>query len=240
MAEPRVKIAYMGGEPDADYPLVILAAVANLPRVVTAIGVRSPAVLAATDPKGNTALSWAARSGHAEVVGVLLALGLDPLRRSSDNYTPLSLAVYRKQAAAVHLLITAIPRERYRQEGVVDQVWMASYLGDTATLRVLLDAGVPPVYIALQGNTALISAVGDVNLERVQLLLKHGATVDAHRYRGRSVFEIADANLAKGTTDAQEIHRLVQAAPRTASEWKKPAEAQQMEMLLKMIGGKKP
>lgn len=36
LAAPRVKIAYVGGEPPADYPLIVLAAVANLPRVVDA------------------------------------------------------------------------------------------------------------------------------------------------------------------------------------------------------------
>jgi len=127
MAEPRVKIAYVGGEPEADYPLVILAAVADLPRVVAAIGTRSPGVLTAPDPKGNTALAWAARSGHAEVVKVLLAHGLDPLHRDDDHYTPLSLAVSKKKAEVTRLLIAAIPRERYPEVGIVDQVWMASY-----------------------------------------------------------------------------------------------------------------
>lgn len=235
MAEPRVKVAYIGGEPQAGYPLVILAAVADLPRVVAAIGARSPGVLTAHDPKGNTALAWAARSGHAEVVKVLLAHGLDPLHRDDDNYTPLSLAVYKKKAEVTRLLIAAIPRERYRDVGIIDQVWMASYLGDTATLRVLLEAGVPPNDIARQGYTALIGAVEDGNLERVKLLLKYGATVDEHFYKGKNIFEIAEEKLSRGTADAKEIHRLIQAAPRIVSNWKKPADVERMERLWRMI-----
>lgn len=235
MAEPRVKISYIGGEPKADYPLAILAAVADLPRVVAAMCTRMPGALSAPDPKGNTALAWAARSGHVEVIKVLLAHGLDPLHRDDDNYTPLSLAVYKEQAEAVRLLIAAIPRERYREVGVFDQVWMASYLGDTPTLRVLLEAGVPPDYIAPQGNTALISAVGDGDLERVKLLLKHGATVDEHPYKGKNIFEIAEEKLSRGTADAKEIHRLIQAAPRIESNWKKPADVVHMEKFFRML-----
>lgn len=235
MAAPRVKIAYIGGEPEADYPLVILAAVADLPRVVAAIGARSPGALTAPDPKGNTALAWAARSGHVEVVKVLLAHGLAPLNRDDDHYTPLSLAVSKKKAEVTRLLIAAIPRERYPEVGVVDQVWMASYLGDTATLRVLLEAGVPPNDIARQGNTALISAVDDGNLERVKLLLKHGATVDEHRYKEKNIFEIAEEKLSRGTADTKEIYRLIQAAPRIVSNWKKPADVERMEKFFRML-----
>ena len=113
LAAPRVRTAYVGGEPPADYPLIVLAAVADLPRVVAAIGQRSPERLAATDPKGNTALAWAARSGHHAVVRLLLESGLDPLRRDDDGYTPLALAVMKKEAQVVALLVAAIARERY-------------------------------------------------------------------------------------------------------------------------------
>ncbi|MBP1682146.1 MAG: ankyrin repeat protein 50-like [Proteobacteria bacterium] len=238
LAAPRVKIAYVGGEPPADYPLVVLAAVANLPRVVAAIGQRSPERFAATDPRGNTALAWAARSGHLEVTRILLATGLDPLRRDDDGYTPLSLAVRRKEAKVVGLLVAAIPRERYAQLAVAEQVWIAAYSADSATLRALLEAGVPPDYIAPQGNSALISAVDDANLERVELLLKHGATVDDHRYRGRSIFEIARANQSMDNPDAAKILRLIEGAQRSASGWKKSAEVERVESLLKMISGK--
>lgn len=238
MAEPRVKTSYVGGEPPVDYPLIILAAVANLPRVVAAIGQRSPEQLAATDPKGNTALAWAARSGHHEVVRILLASGLDPLQRDQDGFTPLSLAVRKKQSPVVSLLVAAIARERYNDVAVAEQVWIASYSSDTSTLRALLEAGVPPDYIAPQGNTALISAVDDASLERVELLLRHGASVDDHRYRGRCIFEIARSKLSKDNADAAKILRLIEAAPRSASNWQKSVEVERIETLWKMINGK--
>lgn len=111
-------------------------------------------------------------------------------------------------------------------------------MADSATLRALLEAGVPPDYIAPQGNSALISAVDDANLERVELLLKHGATVDDHRYRGRSIFEIAQANQSKGNADTAKILRLIENAPRSASGWRKSADIERTELLLKTISGK--
>ena len=238
LAAPRVKTAYVGGEPPADYPLVVLAAVADLPRVVAAIVKRSPELLAATDPRGNTALAWAARSGHCAVVRLLLESGLDPLRRDDDGYTPLALAVRKKAAPVVALLVAAIARERYGQTAVAEQVWIASYQSDSATLRALLEAGVPPNYIAPQGNSALISAVDDVSLERVELLLKHGATVDDHRYRGRDIFEIARAKLSGENANAEKIVRLIEGAPRSANRWKKSADVERIETLWQMINGK--
>lgn len=134
----------------------------------------------------------------AEIVKVLLAHGLDPLHVDDDKNTPLSLAVRKKKSEVVRPLIAAIPRERYREVRVADQIWFAAYLEDTATLRYLLEAGVSPDYLASQGNTALISAVGDGNLERVKQLLKHGATVEENRYKGRNIFKIAEASLSNG------------------------------------------
>jgi hypothetical protein len=75
------------------------------------------------------------RSGHAEATKVLLAHGLDPLHVDADNYTPLSLAVYQKQAKVVRLLIAAIPRERYREVRVAERVWVASNLSNTRRER---------------------------------------------------------------------------------------------------------
>lgn len=235
MAEPQVKVAYAGGEPERDYPVVILAALADLPRVVAAIGRRAPAALAATDPDGNTALAWASRSGHAEMVRLLLDQGGDPLQRDRNNHTPLSLAVRRKQAGVTRLLIAAIPRGQYAEIGVVDQVWLASYGGDTATTRALVEAGVPPDYVAPQGNTALISAVMDSDLERVRLLLDRGAVVHLHRYRGETIFDRAEANLASDTQDAREIHRLIHAASRREGGWTKSAETELTEELMKLL-----
>lgn len=232
-----------GSTPLAGYPLAIAAAAIGMPRVLTAIGQRDPQRLQACDINGRTALAYAARSGFLDSTRYLLSQGLDPIKLAKQyptSNTPLALAVQEKRSEAVALLVAAIPKDSYTQVAVAEQVWAAAFRNDTPTLRALLEAGVPPHYIAPQGGTALISSVTDKNLAQVQLLLQHGATVDQHRYRTRTIFEIAEANLSVETDATREIHRLIQGAPRTVSTWKKPAAAQQMEDLWKMIEGKKP
>lgn len=212
LAEPRVKVAYVGGEPEKGYPLVVLAAVADLPRVVEAMGRRSVDRVRALDPNGYSALAWAARQGCDATVKTLLAFGLDPLAAGTDNYTPLSLAVRKKQPGSVALLIRAIPTARYSDIAVAEHVWLAAYFNDTPTLRALLEAGVPPNYVSPQGNTALIASVVDSRLEAVRLLLTHGARADTHLYRGRDIRRIAQDNLKEGRQDAREILTLIEAA----------------------------
>ncbi len=81
---------------------------------------------------------------------------------------------------------------------MAEQVWHAAGFNDTPTLRVLLNAGVAPNYIAPQGSTALITSVKYGKLAQVQMLLKAGATVDDHHYKGQTIFDIAHANSANG------------------------------------------
>lgn len=170
----------------------------------------------------------------------LLSQGLDPIQRTPKHpisNTPLALAVGEHRSEVVALLVAAIPKEKFTQVEVAEQVWIAAYRNDIATLRVLLEAGVPPHYISPQGSTALITSVQDGKLEQVQMLLKYGATVDEHPYKGKSIFEIAEEKLSWKTAEAKEIHRLIQAAPRSESHWKKPADVEQLENLWKMIDG---
>lgn len=232
-----------GRTPLLGYPLAIAAAALGQPRVLRAIGQRDAKRLQATDIQGRTALAYAARSGFVESTRYLLSQGLDPLKhanRAPFSNTPLALAVQEKRVETVALMLAAIPKEKYAGVEVAEQVWMASSSDDIALLRTLLEAGVPPHYISPQGSTALINSVLYHRLEHVRLLLKHGATVDEHRYKGLTIFEMAKANTVKGGDDAQEIGQLIQAAPRTASTWEKPANSQQLENLWKMIEGITP
>lgn len=214
LAEPGKRISYVG-KPDPGYPLAVLLAVADMPKALAALGQRQPGQLHARDPHGNTALAWAARLFHAEVVKVLLRQGLDPLQASDEKETPLSLIMKSREKSTqktetVAVLIAAVPRERFSSIGVIDQVWMAAYMEDFDVMKVLLEAGVPPHYVAIQGRTALLSAVEAGKLEAVRLLLARGARVSTYPYRGKTVFQYAEGNLEKGKPDAAEIHRLME------------------------------
>ena len=149
------------------------------------------------------------------------------------------MAVQEKRVETVALLLAAIPKEKYAGVEVAEQVWMASSSDDIALLRILLEAGVPPHYISPQGSTALINSVLYYRLDHVKLLLQHGATVDEHRYKGRSVFEIAKATTVKGGDDAKEINRLIQAAPRSTTKWEKSKAVEALEGFWKIMNGSK-
>lgn len=227
-----------GRTPLVGYPLTIAAAAVGMPKVLEAIGHRDSKHLHATDINGRTALAYAARSGFLESTRYLLSQGLDPVKRANKyptSNTPLALTVQEKQSEAVALLIAAIPKEKYAAVEVAEQVWVAAYTNDTPTLRVLLAAGVSPDYIAPQGNTALMSSVQDANLAQVQLLLEYGATIDDHPYRGKNIFEYAEAKRQHGSADAENIYSLIQNAPRQDSHWQKSRQTETMEMLQRMI-----
>ncbi|HIJ89723.1 MAG: ankyrin repeat domain-containing protein [Desulfobulbaceae bacterium] len=227
-----------GRTPLVGYPLAIAAAAVGMPKVLKAIGQRDSKHLHATDINGRTALAYAARSGFLESTRYLLSQGLDPIKRANKypaNNTPLALAVQEKQSEAVALLIAAIPKEKYTTVEVAEQVWVAAYSNDTPTLRALLAAGVSPDCIAPQGNTALMSSVQDANLAQVQLLLEHGATIDDHPYRGKNIFEYAEAKRQHGGADAEKIYSLIQNALRQDSHWQKNRQTETMEMLQRMI-----
>lgn len=215
LAEPNKHIRYVGGPPESGYPLIVLLAVANMPKAVAALAERTPAQVHALDPHGNSALAWASRLFHTKVVDQLLGMGLDPLQASEEKETPLSLVMRSREKSAaktetVQALIGKVPRDRFSAIGVVDQVWTAAYMGDFDTLKVLLEAGVPPHYVALQGRTALYSTVEASNLDAVRLLLDHGALVSSYPYRGQTIFQLAEDNFQRDKPDAQEIHRLIQ------------------------------
>lgn len=213
LAEPSKRITYVG-KPDPGYPLVVLLAVANLPQALAALIERAPDQAHALDPYGNSALAWAARLTHVEVVRRLLAAGLDPLQKNAHRQSALSLLAMKRDASSAktetaRLLIARVPSDRFSSIGVVDMVWMAAYMEDFDMTRVLVEAGVPPHYVAPQGRTALYSAVEARNLEAVRFLLAHGARVSNTPYRGQTIFQLAE-ELRTRSPETQEIHRLIE------------------------------
>ena len=68
---------------------------------------REPALLEARDGGGSTPLHWAADSGHAECVGLLLARGADRSPENDYRNTPLHWAAYNGHLEAARLLVAA-------------------------------------------------------------------------------------------------------------------------------------
>ena len=232
-----------GRTPLVGYPLAIAAVALGQPRVLRAIGTRDTQRLQAIDVFGRTALAYAARAGFLESTRYLLSQGLDPIQHANTDpfsNTPLAWAVQEKRLETVALMLAAIPKEKYTGVEVTEQVWMTSFLDDISLLRILLEAGVPPHYIAPQGSTALINSVQYGRLEHVKLLLQHGATVDTHLYKGRHIYETAHALSEKGGDVAKEINRLIQAAPHSTTKWEKSKAVDALEGFWKIMQGGKP
>lgn len=213
----HMRASYKGVTPVVGYPLAIAAAVRRMPRVLAAIGQHEPALLERTDSQGRTALAYGAMAGQPDIVRVLLEYGLSPLHPGQDfpiSHTPLALAVELMHANVVKQLMAAVPRQQLNHLTVVEAVWVATFGNDLATLKVLLEAGTSPNYIAPQGGTALIEAVRYRNLEAVRLLLQSGAVIDNHLYRGKSVIQYAEDIAKNSSSEELAILKLIRGAPR--------------------------
>ena len=100
-----------------------------------------------TDHKGNTALSWAIFNGHVSVVNKLLQCGADVNQENMAHMHPLMLSVLGDADSAVTMV------------------------------KHLLSAGASVDATNELGNTALIMATYENNIDMVQLLIEEGANI---------------------------------------------------------------
>lgn len=226
-----------------DYPVAIAAASLGECRVLEALARYAPQALNASDADHRNGLHYAAQGGFVACIDVLLRHDLDPLQAPLSapiSATPLALAVQAGHAEAVRRLLAAIPKSQYGAVPITQLVWISTYpqLQDKPELlQALLDAGVPPNYIAPQGGTALINAIENRNPAQVRLLIEHGAKTDTHRYRDRTAHEWA-AYYNEGyyqSAIGQDIQAMVQRLSPEASDWHKDKKTEEVERLYRLI-----
>jgi ankyrin repeat protein len=109
--------------------------------------------------EGATPFFRAAYAGDVEVMKLLLAHGADPAVTTNDHTTPL-------MAAAGVGFILSVVHHRAPEE-------------DMAAVKLLLDLGADVNAVNDQGVTALMGAAHKGSNEQVQLLVDHGAKLDA-------------------------------------------------------------
>lgn len=116
-----------------------------------------PSLINATSPQGWTALHLAAHFGHANAAAYLLALGADPLTRSTNTMENLAIhaAAAGRHAGIIALLLGAGTPVDATQQGGYTALHAAAQHGDLASIEVLLAHGADRSLAAGSGETAI-------------------------------------------------------------------------------------
>jgi len=159
--------------------LTLFAAVdgncADLAREVMDLG----ASVDARDRMGARPLSHAARSGHLEMVELLLKRGAPIDARNLAGSTALFFAAERGHATVTRRLIEAGADVNLAGRSGVTPLSAAAYAGSDAIVAALLDHGADPSVPDDTGKPALVYAAAAGHLDSVTRLLGRGVDVNA-------------------------------------------------------------
>ncbi len=192
----------------------------NLDEVRRLVG-DTPALTAARDGSGVSAILLAAYHGQREVAAALVEMGApvdifeasalgmvdriaallreDPARASAfaaDGFYPLGLAAFFGQLNAVRALLSAGAdvHATARNAFKVQPVHAAAASRNLDILRSVLEAGGDPNVPQQQGFRPLHEAATHANREMAELLLKHGADPQLANDAGKNSIDLARDN----------------------------------------------
>lgn len=148
------------------------------------------------DGTGETPLHWAASSDDADVAAVLIDAGADIEAPGGSIGTPLDNAIGYGCMNVARLLVSRGAR--------VEKLWHAAALGQTSTLRSLLEASASPELV----NQAFWHACAGGQRRCAELLLDHGADLDYAPDYGHGT--VVDAASSHGTQRANVIEWLTE------------------------------
>ena len=171
----------------------------------------------AVDAQGATALLRACGCGHAALAGRLLELGADPEQKAPSGATPLSAAVTaRRDAVVATLLKRGLPVDQRLPAGGT-ALMIASALGFPEIVALLLDHCAQTKAQDERGTQALhavaqfaFRSAETARAQRIiELLLKHGADVNATNAAGQTPLLLLLGARAEPGTNADQKHLLV-------------------------------
>ncbi|MEY4763310.1 MAG: hypothetical protein RLZZ200_3167 [Pseudomonadota bacterium] len=161
---------------DAQTPLMLAARNGAVP-VAQAL-VKAGAKVNAKDAwRNQTALMWAAGSGHADMVAFLVGRRADVNGRAAINE-------FATQ-------VTSEPRAQYRPSGGLTPLLYATRSGCVPCVATLLKAGADINKPTPDGVTPLMSAIDNLNFAVAKQLIDAGADVNLQDWWGRTALYVA-------------------------------------------------
>jgi ankyrin repeat protein len=184
------------------------------------------------------ALLALATTAHADLIDDARAMNFDAAfnairadanvnARSPDGTTALHWAAYNGQLALVDLLIEAGADVNARNDYGSSPMSEAAVRGDAAILSALLDAGADVESPTLEGQTALMSVVRTPHVDAAELLIDHGANVNAFEtWRGQTALMFASAQSQPAMVGLLLEHGADPNAVSKVEEWERQVTAE--------------
>lgn len=167
---------------------------------------------------GETPLHYAARGGQPEIAEFLLLRGANPNAQDNFGDTPLMDALKYSSVDVVEKLLLH-PRINVKISNCdgATALHIASERGDAKVIQKILEKGADVDHKDDLGNTPLVTALSQCNLEAALALVDADADVQAWGMSGMSPAEILrlledrfNSRQAPSTADNRDIHLLAQ------------------------------
>jgi ankyrin repeat protein len=134
-----------------------------------------PEALQETDTKGRTALHFAAKWGHEDIVTFLLGQGAQANSRDDVGTTPLMWACINSRTGVVQMLVQHMGKQAVQEtdNGGITALHFAAYWGHEETAAFLISQGAECSSRTARELTPLMFACDRGRLGVVRLLLQH-------------------------------------------------------------------
>ena len=166
-----------------------------------------------SDGHGYTPLHYAVKNSLTEIVELLLSKNASVNLKNKSGQTPLDVAIQQNHKDIVRLLVA--------NGAEPSSIFTAAQIGDLARVKAFLEQGVNANARGPKRQTALHIAASEGYKEVVELLLKHGADVNAgvgYHNETAAVFalrghhsEVVELLISNGADDVSPLHLAVSA-----------------------------
>lgn len=145
------------------------------------------------DYAGRTAIMWAARMEHKEIVEYLFLCGADVNVADEIGKNALILAVQEGWEAIAKFLLDAGADQNSRRNDSVTVLMVAVKKGHVGIVRLLLDNEADANDADISGTTPLMAAAKHGHVEIGRLLLERGAKKDVRNISNETAMDVAKA-----------------------------------------------